>query len=397
MKQFDRIILYGAVANTPARARMTIKTHLKIILDRIIFRAGYKLHLNYKNYQQPYTYNRGDNSIIIATAQKIQKFTQDKALIPSDWDKLHLLNLTPKDKILICGSGYFFPNSEGKFPQRIISDLNEIRNSGAELHFLGVGYNHLLGWKQLNPKDLPSASKNLVISLLGLSSTLTVRDENTRRFLAHFTSKNISVIGDPALFIETPSISIPSPQKSNATKIGINLPFHGPEATKWLKNNLTRFIWVLHKLKNETKCEFTYFIHYDSENLIAKLIRDSGISLKILDRDAINLPEEYAKMDIHIGGMLHSCIIATAANTPSIGLAYDEKHHGFFELIERPVYCINANPFNPDDLLKKSLNLLKNVESEKVKIKKIKNKLEYDFEIIIQKILKTKAHEGSVA
>lgn len=367
--QNGRYILYGAVANRPTRPPSDTKAWLKNILDRTAFRLGYKAKLNHKNYQAPYTYNRGDHSIIVATAQQLKKINPNSEIIKINWEQLSVANINSKDKILICGSGYFFPNQEGVLPQRLHQDLEAIEKSGAELHFLGVGYNYLLDWKPFSESRLPAESIDSIQKILARAVTLTVRDENTKRFLSPYTDKEIAVIGDPALFIETKSPFQFKNKQPRTPKIGINIPFHGHEPTEWIKKYLTEFVKALKILKRSTGCDFTYFVHYDSEVLIAALIKDQGLPINVANTDAENLPHEYSKMDIHIGGMLHSCIIATAADTPCIGLAYDEKHLGFFELMERGKYCLRANPLNIEELLKKSFEILQSSASERTKIK----------------------------
>jgi len=70
------------------------------------------------------------------------------------------------------------------------------------------------------------------------------------------------------------------------------------------------------------------------------------------------LARGYAKLDLHIGGMLHSCILATSAGTPCIALAYDIKHQGFFDLIGLSEHCLSAFHFDPDQLYARALALL---------------------------------------
>lgn len=364
-----RYVLYGAVANIPIQSASDTKTRIKTILDRIAFRLGYTAKLDNRNYTASYTYNRGDHSITVATAQQLKKLKPQGNIVTVNWEDLGSSGLSGADKVLVCGSGYFFPNPEGVFPRRLHQDLQAIEQSCAELHFLGVGYNYLLDWRPSSESRLPKESVDLLRRLLRRTETLTVRDENTRKFLANYTDRDIAVIGDPALFLEARSPVHPKDCKSAKPKIGINIPFHGYEPTEWIKKYLKEFVATLKRLQQATACEFTYFVHYDSEVLIAALIRDQGLSIAVVNTDAAQLPDEYAKMDLHIGGMLHSCIIATAAGTPCIGLAYDEKHFGFFELMQRDAYCLRANPINLDVLLQKSFELLQNSALERTKIK----------------------------
>lgn len=363
-----RYVLYGAVANKPEPSASDTKARMKNLLDRVAFRLGYKAKLNYKNYETPYTYNRGDHSIIVATAQQLKKLNPGGPIVTVNWEQLSAIGLSSTVKVLVCGSGYFFPNPEGVFPKRLHQDLLAIEESGAELHFLGVGYNYLLDWRPSRESQLPKESVDLLQRLLARAVTLTVRDENTRQFLSRYTNRDIAVIGDPALFLEAPTSAGTDHPKGAKPKIGINIPFHGYEPTEWIKKYLGEFVATLRKLQQATACEFTYFVHYDSEVLVAALIRDQGLSLSVVNTDAAHLPAEYAKMDLHIGGMLHSCIIATAAGTPCIGLAYDEKHFGFFDLMGRGEYCLRANPIRFDTLLQKSVDALQNATRERTKI-----------------------------
>lgn len=363
-----RYVLYGAVANKPVPAAPATKERVKYLLDRIAFRLGYKAKLNYKNYTAPYTYNRGDHSIIVATAQHLKKLNPQADIATVNWEDLSAIVLRNTDKVLVCGSGYFFPNTDGVFPKRLHQDLQAIEQSCAELHFLGVGYNYLLDWRPSSESRLPEISVDLLKGLLTRAATLTVRDENTRKFLAQYTDREIAVIGDPALFLEAPPPVNREHLKGAKPRIGINIPFHGHEPTEWIKRYLKEFVARLKELQQATNCEFTYFVHYDSELLVAALVRDQGIRLSVVNTEAAQLPAEYAKMDLHIGGMLHSCILATAAGVPCIGLAYDEKHFGFFDLMGRGEYCLRASPIHLNALLRKSIDILQNATSEQTKI-----------------------------
>jgi len=352
---------------------------VKRALDRLAFRLGHYSRLNYKNYQLPSTYNRGDHSIIVATEQQLKHLAIKRNIVRVTWENLGAIHLSKKDKVLICGSGYLFPNEHGELPKRLFDDLVLIEKSGCELHFLGAGFNSLLDWDKASTASLSTRSSELMTALMNRAVTLTVRDENTQRFLGKYTERNVEVIGDPALFITAPHYRPFLQQRSQRPKVGVNIPFHGKEPTLWIQKHLTLFIRTLKRLEATTHCQFIYFIHYDSEILVAELIRDQGISIEITNKEAVDLPAEYAKLDLHIGGMLHSCIIATAANTPTIGLAYDEKHFGFFKLMGRSEYCMIANNFDPDELLRKCLTLLDDVNEERSKIASRKQDLELSF------------------
>lgn len=92
-------------------------------------------------------------------------------------------------------------------------------------------------------------------------------------------------------------------------------------------------------------------VHFDSEVLIAHLLRDAGLPVTIVNGDIATLQATYAGLDMHVGGMLHSCILACSVGTPCVGIAYDVKHAGFFELMGIPELSIPATPFDVDAMV----------------------------------------------
>lgn len=380
-----RYFLYGAAATPRPHITPSRKIWLKMLADRARFKLGFVNGIDYRNYIGPYTYNRGDHAITIAASQQIQRTSPRNSTVLVDWGNIQRAQPAQTDVLIVCGSGYFFPNSKGELPDRITVDLRDIRKTGVQLQLLGVGFNYLLKWPALR---LSSKSEDTLNGLLELCSEITVRDRYTKQFLAPFTAKDIDIVGDPALFIDVSPKNDRIQITDKNVKIGINIPFHGARATSWIKNNLAQFINVLRRLRENVPCDFFYFIHYDSEVLIAALLIDSKIPVNIVDVDVADLPREYARMDIHIGGMLHSCILATAAGTPSVCLAYDKKHYGFFELIDSLYYCVNADQFNAEILLQKVFSLLESLPAQRSKITRRRDQLAIRFEKALQKIVR---------
>lgn len=384
--QKGRYIIYGAAVDVIERSSFELKLWVKRVLGRTAFRAGRVDWIDYRYHLSPHAYNRGDHAIVVAMDQRLKEIDKSSRIVAIQWGELGAANLTKYDKVLVCGSGYFFPNSNGELPQRISDDLRVIKKSGSELHFVGVGYNHLLAWRDSDGDSLSVDSRNLLVELLGCAGILTVRDSNTKKFLSKFTGKDIKVIGDPALFIDcSPDLDVVGAGRSRP-RVGINIPFHGPQSTRWVKKNLHQFIGAIKRLQEFVDCEFTYFVHYDTELLISEIIRAHGIRIDLINVGAARLPSEYAKMDMHIGGMLHSCILASAACVPSIGLAYDEKHFGFFDLMGRSKYCLSSSPFSPERLVEVSRCLLEDVANERRKIDTRKQELFFSFEAVLREV-----------
>ena len=70
------------------------------------------------------------------------------------------------------------------------------------------------------------------------------------------------------------------------------------------------------------------------------------------------LTRGYAGLDLHIGGMLHSCILAHSVDTPAIALAYDIKHRGFLELFGLERNCIPAADLTASALIERVRGIL---------------------------------------
>ena len=74
--------------------------------------------------------------------------------------------------------------------------------------------------------------------------------------------------------------------------------------------------------------------------------------------------------------MLHSCIFAHSVDTPCIGLAYDVKHHGFFDLFGLTEHCMSAFHFNPDVLLRTVRQILDDQTELRTKIRRTRQDLQ---------------------
>jgi len=359
------IVIYGTLAQRLAnnQSNLSIKS-VKKWVHKVIDLSAIKLnsttHLDYRNYDATFSTNVGDEAISEATRQLVLRHHQDTQFININWENLNNLENTSNkpNLIVISGSGYFHFSKSGKLAERVKSDITYLKKLGIPYVLLGVGVNQGLktGTSQkefsIEPDD-----KKLIEDFLKNSLATSVRDENSKFLLQPFLTNEICLSGDPALLLH-PTKS--EKQKNKILKIGINFSFHGPLSTKILKNNLSKYISSLKKLNEIYRCEFYYFVHYETEKIIPSLLKFSGINPTVIEGSANYLADEYEKLDLHIGGMLHSCILATGSGTPCIGLAYDVKHFGFFEIMGIPENCINALDFKTETLIKKANDTLKN-------------------------------------
>ena len=362
----DALIIYGAVTQPPANMHNTWERG-KILLRRFHDRMMYK-HLkqhkfDYRNYISKHAYNIGDFAIAHASIQSIKKTCPKIKITTTNWGSLK--NPSPdKTPLAICGSGYFFLNSQLQLPSRLHQDLAWIKSGNELLMIYGAGVNLIDPALERCEFSLSSEQLSLLSELLEHCKHISVRDVASQCLLQNCTSQTVDLIGDPALFIETTNVISPGQQlRGGRVNIGINIPFHGPSASDRINIDFRSYVIALKEIQRRTDCLFHYMIHYDSELLVAALLRDSGIQLRVVQGDLDDLLHTYKQLNLHIGGMLHSCILASSASTPAIGLAYDIKHSGFFSLIGLPEHCIPAQPFEPDRIVALALHTLKNEQA----------------------------------
>ncbi len=102
-------------------------------------------------------------------------------------------------------------------------------------------------------------------------------------------------------------------------------------------------------------------------------MRDYGLDVTLREGDTQTLLRHYHDLDLHIGGMLHSCIMASSQRIPTIALAYDAKHFGFFKLLEREEFCVYNQSLDYSNLHSLIDKIINNLPTQRQKLdKKIK-------------------------
>ena len=227
----DALIIYGAVTQPPANMHNTWERG-KILLRRFHDRMMYK-HLkqhkfDYRNYISKHAYNIGDFAIAHASIQSIKKTCPKIKITTTNWGSLK--NPSPdKTPLAICGSGYFFLNSQLQLPSRLHQDLAWIKSGNELLMIYGAGVNLIDPALERCEFSLSSEQLSLLSELLEHCKHISVRDVASQCLLQNCTSQTVDLIGDPALFIETTNVISPGQQlRGGRVNIGINIPFHGP-------------------------------------------------------------------------------------------------------------------------------------------------------------------------
>lgn len=248
----------------------------------------------------------------------------------------------------------------------MINDIACFRRNNIRPILFGVGINHPSATELGSPvftktDSLPKITKTKLRELLSLANAISVRDTYTQTTLSHFSDKPVELVGDPSLHfgqlagINHLKISTGS---HNRPLIGINLNFHGPNSTLLIRRNLPIIVESLKTLQEELRCDFRYFVHFDTERVIQKLLLKKNILTEVVDGGPDTLARGYAALDLHIGGMLHSCILAHSVDTPAIALAYDFKHAGFMDLFGLRDNCLPSAKLTSKALIERVQELL---------------------------------------
>jgi predicted nucleic acid-binding Zn ribbon protein len=344
------INLYGAVPKIPIGSRdHSLNQNIRQIFDRLIFRLNNKHPIDYRNYISSGSYNLGDHAIAVAVAQQIGMLDDQIVINNAKWGRLE--QLVARAPILFAGSGYYFLESPKTPAHRINQDSDFIEREKIGCAYFGVGVNFIGSASKLTLEDIPESGQDALAKSLALATTISVRDVTSKNILQPLTATPIAVTGDPALFIKRDRTVLNKlAPKSSSRTIGINIPFHGPAANARVSKDLKKYIAFFRTLQNDTGCHFIQTVHFQTETFIGKVMQDNGIRLTQAVGDVQTLLNAYQQMDFHIGGMLHSCILSASVGTPCIGLAYDIKHQGFFDLLGQPDLCVPAEPFDPEHL-----------------------------------------------
>ncbi|OGY91065.1 MAG: hypothetical protein A3B30_03435 [Candidatus Komeilibacteria bacterium RIFCSPLOWO2_01_FULL_52_15] len=292
------------------------------------------------------TKNRGDVAIVLAVQELLRKkFPRCRILdIPLDHlkkglSRAEIATINRSAFALIGGGGiyyrYFLP-----------FDYKSIHAITTPIVLFGVGYIRELGARPLAQHEIRSA-----IALNQAATLSSVRDDYTKAWLVRHgvPSRTVQVIGDPAALL-----SEQKPQhfsRSGTIRVGVNLNYSG-----WL--GFGRYQEHIIKSYNEVTRYFEsrgasifYLQHHPDERRIYPQL--AAKKMQVVFRAPREQKYIYGTMDMIIGMMLHSVVLAFGAGTPIVTVGYDLRNTSFVRFIKHPELVIRA-----DQLSSKSLLLL---------------------------------------
>jgi polysaccharide pyruvyl transferase WcaK-like protein len=371
-KGTPHIVIYGAIADTPRQLSKPLPWPIKfkrvIKLLRDIYRFQHKLEFccDYRDYNVDHASNIGDMAIAETTRHYFCQYHAQCDFSNVDWggiDALRTVHAQRRiDLLTMAGSGYFHFDHGGRLPKRLANDLRFLCDTGIPYVFLGIGVNQSIAPNGKMCPTTPSGEDVAIMTaLLAGARLIAVRDEYSAAFLSAHTRQPVHLVGDLALHTaEALGLGATSRQAhGQAPLIGINFPFHGPNSNRLLLANFPAYVRALEEIQQQSDCSFRYITHHACEYPIPRLLRAAGLKLDIVHTGLAGTCRAYRDLDLHIGGMLHSCILAASSGTPWIAIAYDIKHKNFNRLMDMDAYYQDARDFSASMLTMLALQALK--------------------------------------
>ncbi len=312
--------------------------------------------------------NKGDVAIVEAVQQLLKEYLPRVKIIDLPMAVLKngraedLKKINQADLVVIGGGGIYY-----RF--FLPYNLEAIKKIKPPIVIFGVGYIREIGSRELSQQEIKS-----IIALNQKVALSSVRDYYTKKFLikAGVTAKKIEVIGDPAIFLKETK-----PKKikfSPKIKLGLNLNYSGWLGFGHYENDIIRsYNEVGNYFKTKLGAQIYYLQHHPDE----KRIR---VKLKIPDLKLINYsPTQqkyiYGKMNLVVGMMLHSAVLAFGAGTPEINVGYDLRNRSFADFIGCPQLIISVKKLRGKVLLNLARLVLKNQKQYRQKFKRRKEKI----------------------
>jgi polysaccharide pyruvyl transferase WcaK-like protein len=297
--------------------------------------------------------NKGDLAIVLAVQELLrQKFPGCRIIdLPieflKEYDSKKISLVNSADFVVIGGGGilyrYFMP-----FSEKVITAIK------SPIIIFGVGYIREIGARALSKIEIKS-----IITLMKKAKLIGVRDYYTKQFLVKngINSKKISLVGDPAALL---SEQKPTNLKLKpGLKIGLNLNYSGWLGFGlWHDDILNAYRQVADYFIKTQKAQVYYLKHHPGEDAIWPKLKIAG--MKVIDYGPSAQKYFYGQLDLVIGMMLHSGVMAFGALTPEINVAYDLRNKNFAKFIGCPELVINLKELKSGALLKRAKEVLKN-------------------------------------
>lgn len=298
--------------------------------------------------------NKGDAAIVLAVQELLKKkfprcqINDFPVSLLKDGTGSDIKKINQADLVVIGGGGifysYFLPYNK-KFIAAIIKPII----------LFGVGY-----IKEVDAPELKKELAQSVACLANQAQLIGVRDNNTKKFLVKngIAAKRVEVIGDPAALLSEKKPAQFKLGGPGIIKIGLNLNYSGWLGFgKWHDDILNayqavaKYFLSVYGGQDGKGLEIYYLKHHPGENNIYQQLKIKN--LRVVDLRPSEQKYVYGRLDLVIGMMLHSGVLAFGAGTPEISVAYDLRNYSFAEFIGCQELVIDLSSLKSGELLKR--------------------------------------------
>ncbi|MCC6912630.1 MAG: polysaccharide pyruvyl transferase family protein [Rhodospirillaceae bacterium] len=355
------VVLYALIPEDrayrpiPRRPLLFVRNRLRRWAELLSWRFLGRWRAHYSTFKDRDDTNRGDIAIRMGVKRQIERAFANHEITITDlpWGSLAMaLKMTPApDLLVIAGGGFFFADRDGRLPQRFKDDVKVLEKLSCPVAVCAVGLNWLIEGSDQKIFRFHPESRADVRQFLSRATLASVRDATTQRALGSAGRRPLPVIVDPGFLVAEPPTMLRTPDPSRPLEVGINMAFHGAHTSHTSQWMLPLMLRIVKRLRDEAGCRFTYFVHSDGEAGLARALKLAGVPLDVVHADVDDMVAAYRRMDIHIGQMLHSAILAMSVGTPALSLAYDVKSAGFYNLLGLDELCLDAAAASEEEIV----------------------------------------------
>ena len=312
-------------------------------------------------------HNKGDRGIVLAVQEQLRgaypgaKIIDFPIEVLKKFDRRQAAAINRADLAVFGGGGvfyrYFLP-----FSPEMIAAIK------IPLAIYGVGY-----IREVGAPALKKAERDSILLLAKKAKLVGVRENYTKRMLIKLgiPAAKIKVVGDPAFCLKE---TAPEKLKSGF-KLGLNLNYSGWLGFgRWERDILQAYRETAAYFQKNYGATVYYLKHHPGEDAIYHKLKIKG--LKVIDLDPAAQKGFYGTLDLVIGMMLHSCVMAAGALTPEINVAYDIRNRNFARFIGCPELVVELDVLKQGTLLKRAQAVVKDSAKYRAKFARVKRRLE---------------------
>jgi polysaccharide pyruvyl transferase WcaK-like protein len=259
-------------------------------------------------------------------------------------------------------------------------DLKVIQSIKPPVVIFGTGYIREVGARKLSKPEV-----NSIIKLVKKAHLVGVRDFYTKNFLIKNGAKagKIDLIGDPAVLLSEIKTNF-RPKKTGS--IGLNLNYSGWLGFGKWQDDILRAYQELGNYFQKKGFSIFYLSHHPGEKNIYPKLKIKG--MKIVDVEARRQKYIYGQLNLVVGMMLHSCVMAFGAGTPEINVAYDIRNKNFAKFIGCPELFVRLEDLKKGELLRRAKMVLSQEEVYRKKFAAKKESIGKKNEYFLNNIIK---------